>query len=167
MYLQINTVKYDADWEITNIYENLQIVLSQFFTNMLLFVYIRSTSNIYWFISILIRCQQIPKNSYSVTLTICTFRSAIWWAITKVILNYSCLPNNDIQHMALSIMILSIMTLCIMTLSLLTLCVMILNILTLSIKTQSVMTNNNDIKHHNAKHNDTKHDDTRHINTHL
>ena len=30
MYLQINTVKYDADWEITNTYENLQIVWSQF-----------------------------------------------------------------------------------------------------------------------------------------
>ncbi len=30
MYLQINTLKYDADWEITNTYENLQIVQSQF-----------------------------------------------------------------------------------------------------------------------------------------
>ncbi len=50
MYLQINTVKYDADQEITNVYENLQIIQSQFFTDMLLFVYIRSTSNIYWFI---------------------------------------------------------------------------------------------------------------------
>ncbi len=37
---QINTVKYDADWEIMNIYENLQIVWSQFFTDILLFVYI-------------------------------------------------------------------------------------------------------------------------------
>jgi hypothetical protein len=36
MYLQINKVKYDADWEIKNIYENLQIVWSQFFTDMLL-----------------------------------------------------------------------------------------------------------------------------------
>ena len=26
MFLQINTVKYNADWEITNIHENLQIV---------------------------------------------------------------------------------------------------------------------------------------------
>ena len=34
------TVKYDADWEITNIYENLQIVWSQFIADMLLFVYI-------------------------------------------------------------------------------------------------------------------------------
>jgi hypothetical protein len=50
VYLQINTVKYDADQEITNVYENLQIIQSQFFTDMLLFVYIRSTSNIYWFI---------------------------------------------------------------------------------------------------------------------
>jgi hypothetical protein len=50
-------VKHDADQEIMNIYENLQTVLSQFFTEMLLFVYIRSTSNIYWFIGIGIRCQ--------------------------------------------------------------------------------------------------------------
>ncbi len=47
MYLQINTAKYDADLEITNIYENSQILWSQFFTDMLLFVYIQSTSNIY------------------------------------------------------------------------------------------------------------------------
>ncbi len=32
MYLQINTVKYNADQEIMNTYENLQIVWSQFFT---------------------------------------------------------------------------------------------------------------------------------------
>jgi hypothetical protein len=68
MCLRINMIKYDANWEITNIYENLQIVWSQFCTNMLLFVYIRSTSNIYWFISIQIHCQQIQMNSYSVTL---------------------------------------------------------------------------------------------------
>jgi hypothetical protein len=65
--LQINTVKYDANQEITNIYENLQIVWSKFCTDKLLFVYIRSTSNIYWFIGIQIRCQQIQMNSYSVT----------------------------------------------------------------------------------------------------
>ncbi len=63
-YLQINAVKYDADPEIMNIYENLQ---SHFLTYMLLFVNIRSTSNIYWFISIRIRCQQIQTNSYSFT----------------------------------------------------------------------------------------------------
>ncbi len=67
MYLQINMVKYNADGEITNIYEKLQIVQSQFFTDMLLFIYIRSTLNIYWFIGIQIHCQRIPTNSYSVT----------------------------------------------------------------------------------------------------
>ncbi len=67
MYLQLNMVKYDADWEITNIYENLQIVWSQFFTDMLLFIYIQSTSNIYWFIGIRICCQWIQRNTYSVT----------------------------------------------------------------------------------------------------
>jgi len=69
VYLQINTVKYDADQEITNIYKNLQIVWSQFFTDMLLFIYIQSTSHIYWFIGIWIHCQwkQIQIYSYSVT----------------------------------------------------------------------------------------------------
>ncbi len=67
MYLQINTVKYDADREITNTYKNLQIVWSQFFTDMLLLVYIRSTLNIYCFISIQICFQQIQMNSYLVT----------------------------------------------------------------------------------------------------
>jgi hypothetical protein len=55
MYLQINTVKYDTEREITNTYENLQIVRSQFFTNKLIFIYNRYNSNIYWFISIQIR----------------------------------------------------------------------------------------------------------------
>jgi hypothetical protein len=31
-------VKYDADWEIMNTYENLQIVQSQFFTDKLMFI---------------------------------------------------------------------------------------------------------------------------------
>jgi hypothetical protein len=74
VYLQINTVKYDADQEIMNIYENLQIVSSKFFTNMLLFIYIWSTSNIFWFIGIRIRCQQIAIQLH---LTICNIWSAI------------------------------------------------------------------------------------------
>jgi len=60
-------VKYYADWEITNIYENLQTVWSQFFTVKLLFIYIRSTLYIDWFIGIRIRWQQIPTKSYLVT----------------------------------------------------------------------------------------------------
>jgi hypothetical protein len=51
----------------TNIYKNLQMVWSHFFTDMLPFIYIQSTSNIYWLISIRIRCQQIPLKSYLVT----------------------------------------------------------------------------------------------------
>ncbi len=58
MYLQINTVKYDNDREIMNTYENLQIVLSQFFTDKLIFIYISYNSNIYWFIGIQIRLVQ-------------------------------------------------------------------------------------------------------------
>jgi hypothetical protein len=67
-----------------NIYENLQIVWSQFVTDMLLFVSIRSTSNIYWFIRIRIRCQWIQTNSYSVTFDIHTIRSGIRWTNPKV-----------------------------------------------------------------------------------
>jgi hypothetical protein len=55
MYLQINTIKYDTDREITNTFENLQIVQSQFFTDKLIFIYIWYNSNIYWFIGIQIR----------------------------------------------------------------------------------------------------------------
>ncbi len=36
---------------------------------MLLFAYVRSTSNIYWFISIRIRWQQIQMNSYLATFS--------------------------------------------------------------------------------------------------
>jgi hypothetical protein len=67
VYLQINTVKYDADREIMNINENLQIVRLQFFTDMLLFIYIQSTLNTDWFMGIRISCQWIQMNSYSVT----------------------------------------------------------------------------------------------------
>ncbi len=67
-----------------NIYKNLQIVWFQFVTNMLLFVSIRSTSNIYWFIGIRIRCQWIQTNSYSVTFDIRTIRSGIQWTNPKV-----------------------------------------------------------------------------------
>ncbi len=38
VYLKINMVKYNADWEIMNTYENLQIVQSQFFTEKLIFI---------------------------------------------------------------------------------------------------------------------------------
>ncbi len=55
MYLQINTVKYDTDWDITNTYKNLQIVPIQFFTNKLIFIYIHYNSNIYWFMGIQIQ----------------------------------------------------------------------------------------------------------------
>ncbi len=48
-------VKYNADQEITNPYENLQIVQSQFFTDMLIFVYIQSSSKTFWFIGIWIQ----------------------------------------------------------------------------------------------------------------
>ncbi len=68
VFSQINMVKYDTDREITNIYENLQIVQTLFFTDMLLFVNIQSTSNIYWFIGIWICCQQIQTNNYLFTL---------------------------------------------------------------------------------------------------
>jgi hypothetical protein len=91
VYLQINMVKYDANWEITNTYKNLQIVWFQFFTDKLIFIYIWSNSNIYWFIGIQICCHWIQTNWLH--LTIRNIWSAIWWAITKVILKYLQLPN--------------------------------------------------------------------------
>ncbi len=78
MCLQINTVKYNANREIMNIYENLQIVWSQFCTNKQLFVYIRSTSNINWFISIQICCQRIQTNSYLVTFSYTQYLVQHW-----------------------------------------------------------------------------------------
>jgi hypothetical protein len=41
-------VKYDADQEIMNSYENLQVGQSQFLTNKLIFVLFQYNSNIYW-----------------------------------------------------------------------------------------------------------------------
>jgi hypothetical protein len=52
-----NTEKYDANQEITNTYENLLRVQSQFFTDKLILIYIWYNLNIYWFISIQINCQ--------------------------------------------------------------------------------------------------------------
>ncbi len=69
MYLKINMVKYDTNWEIMNIYENLWIVWSQFCTDRWLSAYIQSSLNIYWFISIRIHWQWIQTNSYSVTFS--------------------------------------------------------------------------------------------------
>ncbi len=42
-----NSIKYDANWEITNTYGNLQIVQSQFFTDNPILFFIQSNSNIY------------------------------------------------------------------------------------------------------------------------
>ncbi len=38
-YLGINTVKYNAAWEIMITYDNLQIVWLQFFSDMLIFIF--------------------------------------------------------------------------------------------------------------------------------
>jgi hypothetical protein len=65
--LQILTRNYKYLQEITNTYKKLQIVQSQFFTDKLIFIYIRSNSNIYCFSGIQICCQQIQMNSYLVT----------------------------------------------------------------------------------------------------
>ncbi len=109
MYLQLNMVKYDADQEITNIYKNLQTVWSQFFTDMLLFIYIRSTSNIYWFIGIRIHCQ---RRAIQLLSTICNIRSALGWAIPKVILNYSLIPSLEVskkENIALATLTLNVL----------------------------------------------------------
>jgi hypothetical protein len=50
--LQINTVKYDVDREIMITYEILRRVQSQFFTDLVIFIYIWYNSKIFWFIGI-------------------------------------------------------------------------------------------------------------------
>jgi hypothetical protein len=85
-------VKYDADWEITNIYENLKIVWSQFFTDMLLFVYIQSTSNVIGLSVFRFIAKEYKWIAIQLLLTIRNIQSVIGWVITKGILNYSPLP---------------------------------------------------------------------------
>jgi hypothetical protein len=113
-------VKYNANWEITNTYENLQIVRSQFFTKKLIFIYISfSVKNWNQIICKFSFVFVISRLSSYFTVFICliwisigllvykwiaiqlhltnpNIRSAIRWAITKVILNYSPLPTLDI-----------------------------------------------------------------------
>ncbi len=85
MYLQINTVKYDANWEIMNTYDNLQIVWSQFYTDKLIFIYI-------WKIWISIGLSvfrfdvnEHKQRAFQLHSTICNIQSFIRWAIMKVI----------------------------------------------------------------------------------
>ena len=92
--MQINTVKYDADHEIMNTCENLQIVQSEFFTNKL----ISFILSLIW-ISIVLSVFRFVANEYKwlaiqLHSTIRNILSAIQWAITKVILNYLPLPRN-------------------------------------------------------------------------
>ncbi len=76
-------VKYYADREITNIYENLQKVWSQFFTDMLLFIYIWSNSNIGLsvFGFVVNEYKWIVIRSL---LTIHDIQLGIWWTNPKV-----------------------------------------------------------------------------------
>ncbi len=94
MYLQINTVRYDADREITNIYENLKIVWSQILP-ICYYSFIFGLLQI----SIGLSVFRFTANEYKLIAiqlfsTICNIQSAIWWAITKVILNYLPLPRD-------------------------------------------------------------------------
>ncbi len=84
-----NIVKYNANWEFTNIYENLQIVWSLFVMDKLVsFIF-----GLIW-ISIGLSVFRFIANKYKqraiwLHLTIHNIWSPIWWVITKVILNYS------------------------------------------------------------------------------
>ncbi len=71
MYLQINTVKYYANQEITKPYENLQIVQSQFFTDKLMFVYIWSNSNIFGLSVFGFDAIELKQRAILLHLTIC------------------------------------------------------------------------------------------------
>ncbi len=87
---QTNTVKYDADHEIMNIYENLQIVRSQFFTDILLFslLQIFIGLSVFWFVA-----YEYKQIAIRLLLTILHIQSAIIWATMKVILKYTLLPS--------------------------------------------------------------------------
>ena len=103
MYLQINTVKYNADWEITIIYENLQTVWSQLFTDgYYLFIFgllqISIDLSVFRFVA-----NEYQWRAIWLLLTICNIQSAIWWAILKVILNYSHLPSSIFTQLVLGL----------------------------------------------------------------
>ncbi len=55
----MNMAKYDADQDIMITYENLWIVWSQFFTDMLILIYISSNLYIFWFIGIQIQIRLV------------------------------------------------------------------------------------------------------------
>ncbi len=91
-------VKYDAKWEIMNTYENLQIVWSQFFTDKLyLFIFgliqISISLSVFGFIA-----NENKRIAIKLHLTISNIWSAIWWAITKVILNYLPLHSHSYSY---------------------------------------------------------------------
>ncbi len=95
MYLQINVVKCDVDQEITNIYKNLQIVWSRFSPicyYLLIFGLLQISIGLLVFRFVANEYNQITIGSLS---TIRNIRPGIWWAITKVILNYSQLPSGS------------------------------------------------------------------------
>ena len=93
MYLQINTVKYDAEQEITNIYENSQIVWYKFFTEWyysFIFGLLQISIGLSVFGFVANEYKRIAIHSLS---NIRNIRSGIRWAKPKVILNYSTLPT--------------------------------------------------------------------------
>jgi glucose uptake protein GlcU len=99
VFLQINTV----DRENTNIYENLQIVRFHFFTDPLIFGLLQMSIGLLVFGLIVNKYKRITICSLS---TIRNIWSGIRWAITKVILNYSLLPNpNHISDSYLTLII--------------------------------------------------------------
>ncbi len=99
MYLQINTVKYDADREITNLYENLKIVQSQFSP----ICYYSFILGLLW-ISIGLSVFRFIANEYKwiairSLLTIHNIWSGIRWTNPKVKKHYFPLPKwNNTLH---------------------------------------------------------------------
>ncbi len=91
----MKTVKYNANWDIMNTYENLQIVLSQFFINKQILVYI-GLIQISIGLSVLEFDSREPKwKAIRLHSTICIIWSPIPWAKTKVIKNYLPLPSQN------------------------------------------------------------------------
>ncbi len=80
-----------------NTYKNLQIVQSQFFTDKLIFEYIRISIGLLVFRFVSNKYKQRAIQLHS---TIHNIQSPICWEITKVILNYSPLliVNSDSRY---------------------------------------------------------------------
>ncbi len=95
MYLQINTVKYNATENLrifTRIYKQFDRSFSLICYYLFIFGLLRISVglSVFGFIA-----NKYQWRAIRLLSTICNIQSAIWWAILKVILNYLRLPTHN------------------------------------------------------------------------